>query len=34
MQAKGIDTLLARNYVTNNRHNSLTAYYYLLKKKL
>lgn len=33
MQKHGLDPLQIRNYVTNNRHNHITAFYYLLKKK-
>jgi hypothetical protein len=33
MEKQGMDGTQIRNYVANNRHNHVTAYYYLLKKK-
>ena len=33
MQKQGIDVLQAKNYLMNNRHNQITATYYLLKVK-
>jgi hypothetical protein len=27
------DTAQIKNYISNNRHNQITAFYYLLKKK-
>lgn len=33
MASNGIDMNQIKNYVPNNRHNHITAYYYLLKKK-
>lgn len=33
MQKHGVDPAQIKNYVTNNRHNHITAFYYLLKKK-
>lgn len=33
MEKQGLDGAQIRNYVANNRHNHITAYYYLLKKK-
>ncbi len=34
MRGKGIDENIVRDYVRNNRHNRLTAYYYLMKKAI
>lgn len=34
MESRGIDPNLVKNFVLSNRHNSLTAHYYLLKKKM
>lgn len=28
-----MDPVQIKNYILNNRHNHITAYYYLLKKK-
>lgn len=33
MLGYGIEMAQIKNYVTNNRHNHITAFYYLLKKK-
>jgi hypothetical protein len=33
MAKQGMDAAQIRNYVINNRHNHITAYYYLLKRK-
>lgn len=33
MQSYNIDPSQARNYLVNNRHNQITAFYYLLKIK-
>jgi 5'-AMP-activated protein kinase catalytic alpha subunit len=33
MQKYGIDTTQIKNNVSNNRHNHITAFYYLLKRK-
>lgn len=33
MAKDGLDPNQIKNYVANNRHNYITAYYYLLKKK-
>jgi hypothetical protein len=33
MQKHGIEPAQIKNYVSNNRHNHITAFYYLLKKK-
>jgi hypothetical protein len=33
MQSKGYNPTMIRNNIINNRHNSLTAHYYLLQKK-
>ena len=34
MEKIGIDPAQIRNYVANNRHNHITAHYYLMKNKL
>ena len=34
MHRKGLDSNTVRSYVLDNRHNSMTAYYYLLKHKI
>ena len=33
MKQKGFDREVVENFVNGNRHNNVTAYYYLLKKK-
>jgi len=33
MQKSGFENSQIVNYVVNNRHNHITAHYYLLKKK-
>jgi len=33
MAKDNLDSNQIKSYVTNNRHNYITAYYYLLKKK-
>ncbi len=33
MQKEGTDIIQAKNYIINNRHNNITAFYYLLKVK-
>jgi len=34
MAKEGMDPAQIRNYIANNRHNQVTSYYYLLKKKM
>ena len=34
MKEKGYDPTTVRNYVSSNRHNNVTAFYYLFKKQL
>jgi hypothetical protein len=34
MAKEGMDPVQIKNYVANNRHNQITSYYYLLKKKM
>ena len=34
MRDKGFDPTTVRNYVSSNRHNNITAFYYLLNKQL
>jgi hypothetical protein len=33
MQKLSVDVSQVKNYIINNRHNQITAYYYLLKIK-
>jgi len=33
MQKQGVDPVQAKTYIINNRHNQVTALYYLLKIK-
>jgi hypothetical protein len=33
MQKSNLEPNQIKNYVINNRHNHITAYYYLLEKK-
>jgi hypothetical protein len=34
MGKEGMNPVQIRNYIANNRHNQITSYYYLLKKKM
>jgi 5'-AMP-activated protein kinase catalytic alpha subunit len=34
MERRSIDPKVVRGFITSNRHNSITAHYYLLKKKV